>query len=111
MKNLATMCAAMLVVLIAVLGCNRFSKLGNVDLYEGDNAAKAAAAIKDKIGANKIGVIMAEIRKDSMKITIQAPDNPKNMDEYTFEKGRASGPKQIGRASVGKECQSTCRSR
>ena len=97
MKNLATMGTAMLVVLIAVLGCSRFSTLGNVDLYQGDNAAKAAAAIKEKIGASKIGVIMAEVRKDSMKITIQAPDNPKNMDEYTFEKGRASGPKPFAK--------------
>lgn len=101
MKNLATMCTAMLVVLVAVLGCSRFSTLGNVDLYEGDNAAKAAAAIKEKIGANKIGVIMAEVRKDSMKITIQAPDNPKNMDEYTYEKGRASGPKPVQAMSFG----------
>ena len=102
MKNLATMCTAMLVVLIAVLGCSRFSTLGNVDLYQGDNAAKAATAIKEKIGASKIGVIMAEVRKDSMKITIQSPDNPKNMDEYTFEKGRASGPKPVQAMSFGK---------
>ena len=101
MKNLATMGTAMLVVLIAVLGCSRFSTLGNVDLYQVDNAVKAAAAIKDKIGASKIGVIMVEVRKDSMKITIQAPDNPKNMDEYTFEKGRASGPKPVQAMSFG----------
>ena len=101
MKTLSTMGMAMLVVLIAVLGCNRFTTLGDLDLYQGDNAAKAAAAIKDKIGANKIGVISAEVRKDSMKITIQAPDNPKNMDEYTFEKGRASGPKPIQAMSFG----------
>ena len=101
MKNLATMSLALVVVLIAALGCSRFSTLGNVDLYEGDNAAKAAAAIKDKIGENKIVVIMAEVRKDSMKITIQAPDNPKNMDEYTYEKGRASGPKPVQAMSFG----------
>jgi hypothetical protein len=101
MKNLGTMCTAIVVVLVAVLGCSRFSTLGNVDLYEGDNAAKAAAAIKEKIGASKIGVIMAEVRKDSMKITIQAPDNPKNMDEYTYEKGRASGPKPVQAMSFG----------
>src|ERR1041384_1195542 len=101
MKNLAKMCTTMCVVLIAVLGCSRFLTVGNVDLFEGDNAAKAAAAIKEKIGASKIGVILAEVRKDSMKITIQAPDNPKNMDEYTFEKGRASGPKPVQALSLG----------
>ena len=101
MKNLATMCTATMVVLFTVLGCSRFGTLSNVDLYQGDGAAKAAAAIKDKIGASKIGVIMAEVRKDSMKITIQTPDNPKNMDEYTFEKGRASGPKPVQAMSFG----------
>ena len=60
MKNLATMCTATMVVLFAVLGCSRLGTLSNVDLYQGDGAAKAAAAIKDKIGASKIGVIMAE---------------------------------------------------
>ena len=101
MKNLATMCTATMVVLFTVLGCSRLGTLSNVDLYQGDGSAKAAAAIKDKIGASKIGVIMAEVRKDSMKITIQTPDNPKNMDEYTFEKGRASGPKPVQAMSFG----------
>ena len=91
----------MVLVLVAVLGCQRFATVGNVDLFQGDNAAKAATAIKEKIGANKIGVIRAEVRKDSMKITIQTPDNPKNMDEYTFEKGRASGPKPVQAMSFG----------
>src|SRR3989440_5037241 len=101
MKNLATMCTATMVVLFTVLSCSRLGTLSNVDLYQGDGAAKAAAAIKDKIGTSKIGVIMAEVRKDSMKITIQAPDNPKNMDEYTYEKGRASGPKPVQAMSFG----------
>jgi hypothetical protein len=101
MKNSVTMFTATLVLLIAVLGCNKLTNLANVDMYQGDGAAKAAAAIKDKIGADKIGVIRAEVRKDSMKITIQAPDNPKNMDEYTFEKGRASGPKPVQAMSLG----------
>jgi hypothetical protein len=101
MRNLITLCAAMLVLLCAVLGCKRFAPVGNVDLFQADNAAKAAAAIKEKIGAEKIGVIRAEVRKDSMKITIQAPNNPKNMDEYIFEKGRASGPKPVQAMSFG----------
>ena len=101
MKNVIPMCAAILVVLMAILGCSRLTTIGSVDLYQGDGAAKAAAAIKEKVGASKIGVIRAEVRKDSMKITIQAPDNPKNMDEYTFEKGRATGPKPVQAMSFG----------
>lgn len=86
MKNVLVMCTAILLVLIAVLGCNKLTTVGNVDLYQADGAAKAAAAIKEKIGTGKISVISGEVRKDSMKVTIQAPDNPKNMDEYTYEK-------------------------
>ena len=55
MKNLATMCTATMVVLFAVLGCSRLGTLSAVDLYQGDGAAKAAAAIKDKIGAMSPG--------------------------------------------------------
>jgi hypothetical protein len=101
MKNVLVMCTAILLVLIAVLGCSKLTTVGNVDLYQGDGAAKAAAAIKEKIGTGKISVISGEVRKDSMKITIQAPDNPKNMDEYTYEKGRASGPKPVPAMSLG----------
>jgi len=79
-----------MVVLFTVLGCSRLGTLSNVDLYQGDGAAKAAAAIKDKIGASKIGVIMAEVRKDSMKITIQTPDNPKNMNTLLKKAGPAA---------------------
>jgi len=101
MKNVLVMCTAILLVLIAVLGCSKLTTVGSVDLYQGDGAAKAAAAIKEKIGAGKIGVISAEVRKDSMKITIQAPNNAKNIDEYTYEKGRASGPKPVQAMSFG----------
>ena len=101
MKNLSPMLTAMMVMLIAILACKRFATVTDVDLYQGDNAAKAATAIKEKIGTDKVGVISAEVRKDSMKITVQAPDNPKNMDEYTFEKGRVSGPKPVQAMSFG----------
>jgi len=95
MRNLSTLCAAFIVLLLAVLGCKQLANVGEVNLFQGDHAAKAAAAIKSKVGIDHVKVISAEVRKDSMKITIQAPDNPKNMDEYTYEKGRAAGPKPV----------------
>jgi hypothetical protein len=101
MKNLLTMCTAILVVLFAVLGCKQLAGVGSVNLFQGDGAAKAAAAIKTKVGVDHVKVISAEVRKDSMKITVQAPDNPKNMDEYTFEQGRAAGPKPVQAMSLG----------
>jgi len=101
MRNLSTLCAALVVLLLAVLGCKQLANVGNENLFEGNNAAKAAAAIKSKVGVDQIKVISAEVRKDSMKITIQVPDNPKNMDEYTYEKGRAGGPKPVQAMSLG----------
>jgi hypothetical protein len=101
MRNLSALCAALIVLLVAVLGCKQLASVGEVNLFQGDNAAKAAAAIKTKVGVDHVKVISAEVRKDSMKITIQVPDNPKNMDEYTFEKGRANGPKPVQAMSFG----------
>ena len=102
MKNSSAPGAAFFLLLLALLGCKQLANVGSADLFQGDNAAKAAAAIKSKVGADHVKVISAEVRKDSMKITIQAPDNPKNLDEYTFEKGRASGPKPVQAMSLGK---------
>ena len=101
MKKSSAPVAAFSLLLLAVLGCKQLANVASADLFQGDNAAKAAAAIKSKVGVDHVKVISAEVRKDSMKITIQAPDNPKNMDEYTFEKGRASGPKPVQVMSLG----------
>jgi hypothetical protein len=101
MRKSSSLGAAFVVLLLAVLGCKQLANVGNADLFQGDNAAKAAAAIKSKVGVDHVKVISAEVRKDSMKITIQAPDNPKNLDEYTFEKGKANGPKPVQALSLG----------
>src|SRR5436190_8334890 len=101
MRNLSALCTAFVMLLAVVLGCKQLAKIGDVNLFQGDNAAKAAAAIKSKVGADHVKVIRAEVRKDSMKITVQVADNPKNMDEYTFEKGRATGPKPVQAMSFG----------
>jgi hypothetical protein len=101
MRKSSSLGAAFVVLLLAVLGCKQLANVGSADLFQGDNAAKAAAAIKSKIGVDHVKVISAEVRKDSMKITIQAPDNPKNLDEYIFEKGRATGPKPVQAMSLG----------
>jgi hypothetical protein len=101
MRNISALGAAFLVLLLAALGCKQLAKIGEVNLFEGDAAVKAAAAIKSKVGADKVKVIRGEIRKDSMKITIQAPDNPKNLDEYSYDKSGAKGPKPVQAASFG----------
>jgi hypothetical protein len=101
MRNLAVPTTAFLLLLSVALGCKQLANAGAVNLFQGDNAAKAATAIKAKVGVDKVRVIRAEVRQDSMKITVQAPDNPKNLDEYTYEKGTATGPKPVQAVSIG----------
>ncbi len=100
MKNVITLFLVPALLLSGSLACSRFA-LRDVNLFEGNNAADAAAQIRTKIGVDSVKVISAEVRKNQMKITIQAPNNPKNMDEYTFEKGYASGPKPVEVFSIG----------
>src|SRR5215471_17892642 len=101
MRNFAVPTAAFLLLLSVALGCKQLANAGAVNLFQSDNAAKAAAAIKTKVGVDKVKVIRAEVRQDSMKVTVQAPDNPKNLDEYTYEKGLATGPKPVQVVSIG----------
>ncbi len=42
-----------------------------------------------------MNVIRVEIRPAVMKVTIQSPANPKDQDEYTYERGSASGPEPV----------------
>ena len=48
MRKLSTLCVPFVVLLVAVLGCKQLANVGDVNLFQGDNAAKAAAAIKSK---------------------------------------------------------------
>jgi len=92
MKNMPEICSVFLIFVLVGLGCSRFAIPRDVDLFEGDNAAKAIAKIKEKVGTDSIKVIEAEIHKNKITITIQDAGNSKNLDKYTFEKGAASGP-------------------
>src|SRR5215217_1297064 len=100
MKNVSTSLPAIAVLILCVLGCGKFAQLGKVNLFEGYGAAQAAAKIKQKVGG-EVKVISGEIRKDSMKLTVQSNENPKNMDEYTFEKGSGTGPEPVQAMSFG----------
>lgn len=91
----------LLPLIIVVMACGNFKIPGTIDLYEGNNAAQAIAKIKEKIGSQEIKVIRGEIRQNELKIQIQAPDNPKNIDEYEFKNGIVTGPKPVQVISMG----------
>ncbi|HEV7701582.1 MAG TPA: hypothetical protein VGO43_15230 [Pyrinomonadaceae bacterium] len=101
MRNKLGLCLAGAFLLAAVLGCSRLGQLGGkVNLFEGDTAAKAAAAIKDKVGG-PTNVIRVEMRTDEMKVTIQSPKNAKDIDEYTYKNGSVSGPEPVQVMQIG----------
>jgi hypothetical protein len=87
--------AAVAVLLSVGLGCSRFVIPGSSNLFEGDGAATAASAIKAHAGTEKVNVVRVEVRPDKMTVTVQSPKNPKEQDEYTYERGSASGPKPV----------------
>ncbi|MFL6374092.1 MAG: hypothetical protein ACJ73D_05435 [Pyrinomonadaceae bacterium] len=101
MRNSTGSYLACLCLLACALGCSRFTQLsGKVNLFEGDNAAKAAAAIKSKVGG-ATNVIRVEMHADEMKVTIQSPKNPKDIDEYTFKNGAVTGPEPVQVMQIG----------
>lgn len=81
-------------LLLSSLGCSMLQKMAKVNMFEGDNAVKAAQAIKDKVGA-EVQVIRTEIRSDQMSVTIRSPKNPKDIDKYTYKNGRVSDPEPV----------------
>ncbi len=82
---------AILPLLMVAIGCSNLIP-GHGSLFEGDNAVKAAAAIKAKAHTDQVMVVRVEVRPDKMVIVTQSPANPKEQDEYTYEGGAASGP-------------------
>ena len=101
MKNIVTAIIALAFLLIAGLGCSKLSIPGRVNLLEGDGAVKAAAAVKEKIGASTVNVIRISIRPDEMEVTIQSPKNPKEIDKYTYKNGAVTGPEPVQVFSFG----------
>jgi len=101
MKNYVGLCISVVALIFVGLGCNKLAAVGSVNLFEGDNAAKAASAIKSKVGSDKVNVISVELRKSEMVITIQSPKNPKDIDKYTYKNGTVTGPEPVQVVSMG----------
>lgn len=93
MRNSISLLMAVAILVAIGLGCSKLALPGKINIFEGDNAVKAAAKIKEKVGADRVMVIRAEIRNDKMVLTVQSPTNPKNIDSYTFSNGTVTGPK------------------
>ena len=84
---------ALLPLIFIALGCSRLAAL-KANLFEGDNAEKAVAAIKDKIG-KPFKVTEIVIERDELKVHAQDPNNPQNLDEYKYIGGFVTGPNAV----------------
>src|SRR4051812_9545455 len=101
MKNKINLCLVGVCLALATLGCSKLAAVGaKVNLFEGDNAAKAADAIKAKVGG-PTNVIRVEMHSDEMKVTIQSPKNAKDIDEYTYKNGSVDGPQPVQVMQIG----------
>lgn len=95
MKNRSGILALALLLLVA-LGC---SSLRNIvpqkgQYFEGDTAATAAKAIRDKIG-KPFKVMEIFIDEDEFRVQAQDPSKPRNVDEYKYVAGFVSGPTPV----------------
>lgn len=95
MKNTFGLYVSIGTLIVSGLACNKLAAVSGVNLFEGDNAVKAASAIKTKVGADKVNVISVELRKDQMVVTIQSPKDPKDIDKYTYKNGSVTGPEPV----------------
>ncbi len=93
MKN-KILIAALLMLLSSVSGCRMALKLLKPDFFEGNGAYKAAQAVKNKVGA-PFRVRTVEITEDTFKMTVEAPGNPRNIDEYNYVGVAAVGPNPL----------------
>lgn len=79
-KNLSI---ALLILLVATLGCRLMMKQAQTNFFEKDAAQKAANAVKIKVGF-QFKVQEVEITENTFKMKIQSPGDARNIDEYTY---------------------------
>jgi hypothetical protein len=84
---------ALLPLIFISLACSRLAAF-KANLFEGDNAEKAVAEIKSKIG-KPCKVTEIVIEKDTLTIQAQDPNKPQNLDEYKYVAGFVSGPTPV----------------
>ena len=84
------------ILFLAILGCSSLKNLvpAKGQFFTGDTAAKAAKAVRDKIG-KPFKVIEVFIDDDEFRVQAQDPNNPKNVDEYKYVAGLVVGPNPV----------------
>jgi len=95
MRNKVIICLVGSLLVIS-FGCSSLTPLvSKVNLFEGDNVAKAVAKIKEKVGAATFNVATVDIYPNKMSVELQSPKNAKDTDKYTFENGGVTGPEPV----------------
>ncbi len=87
------MIIALLPLILVTIACSRLTAF-RANLFEGDNAEKAVAEVKSKIGKPfKVTEIVVE--KNTLRIHAQDPNNLQNLDEYKYAAGFVTGPNPV----------------
>ena len=75
-------------------GCRMIMHQMKPNFFTGNGAFVAAESVKSKIG-KPFRVRTIEITEDKFKMTVESPDNPRNVDEYTYIGIKAAGPNPL----------------
>jgi hypothetical protein len=72
-------------------------------MFEGTAADDFARQVRTKLGVDDLKARRIEIRRDRMSIVVQDPANPKNGDEYIWDRDGFKGPKPVETLGVGSQ--------
>ncbi|CAN5344106.1 hypothetical protein BH10ACI1_BH10ACI1_09660 [soil metagenome] len=83
------------------LGCRTVLRQFQSDFLSGNSAQTAAQAVKSKIGSS-FKVQEVEITANEFKMKVEDPNNPQNIDEYTYLGFFVSDPQPVQRDAMTK---------
>jgi hypothetical protein len=94
MKNPFTLGIAVFLIILTGLGCRMFGKSEKNNYLQGENVQNAAEKLKEKIG-KPFKIFEIIIEDYELRVQVQDPDKPQNLDEYKIIGGFVMGPTPI----------------
>jgi len=101
--------AALTLLVGALLACNLSNRtMGHNGMFDGAGMTGAGAALKQKLGG-PFKVLTVEIKHDSVKLRVQDPKQPANVDEYQYwaTSHSLSGPRPVELSSLDNNLDNT----
>jgi hypothetical protein len=104
MRSRSIISLALSLLALAAAGCG-LSPLSRtkINMFEGTAADDFARQVKAKLAVDDLKTKRIEIHRDQMSIVVQDPANPKNADEYIWDRDGFKGPKPVEALVVGSQ--------